>query len=235
MQKNVSVVITNIIFTVVGVLFFFIGVVVLLDPIRFKEDEVMALITEIRSYENDNGEMEHEVDVRYEYEGINYEVTLDTYNSNMREGLWIPIVAEKNETMNVRDEANKEIVATCFIVIGLLTALVGGVSIIKECRNKKRYKTLKATGKRLIATINRITINTRIAVNEEHPYIIWCSYVDGFSGATFEFKSEDVWNDPYEVCDVGSPIEVWVNPNDYLEYYVDVDSITEMITIDSEW
>ena len=46
-------------------------------------------------------------------------------------------------------------------------------------------------------------------------------------GSVYHFKSDNVWADPYELCDVGSVIDVLVNPNDYNEYYVDVDALVE--------
>ena len=121
------------------------------------------------------------------------------------------------------------------MVMGGIAILVGGVSFIKEKKNDRKMENLRKNGKRLQARIDQITLNTNIAINEEHPYIIWCSYVDGLSGARFEFKSENIWNDVYEVCDVGSAIDVLVQPDDYLDYVVDVDSLIDYSIKDEEW
>lgn len=237
MRKNKSVSMAYIMFAVVGGVFFAIGAFLVISTISFKAnaEEVMALITQMRPYEDSDGDTSYDVDVEYEYEGITFQTTLDTYSSGMREGKWISILVNKDDPTDVVEPGTNLAIGIVFMVLGGIAILVGGVSLVQDWKHKKKLENLRRTGKRLIATIDRITINTRIAVNEEHPYVIWCSYVDGFSGATFEFKSENIWNDPYEVCDVGNHICVWVNANDYLDYYVDVDSLTEMIEMDSEW
>ncbi len=237
MQKNKSVAMTNIIFAVVGSVFIIIGGIMFINTITFKAnaDEVMALITEMRPYEDSEGDTSYEVEVQYEYEGLTFYTTLDTYSSGMREGKSIPILVNKDDPTEVMDSETLLFMGIVFMVLGLIAVLAGGISVLKDWKNKKKIEMLKNTGKRLQATIDRITINERIAVNEEHPYIIWCSYVDEFSGARFEFKSENIWNDPYKVCDEGSTIDVWVKADDYLEYIVDVDSLIEYSIRNDEW
>lgn len=238
MQKNKSVSMTNILFAVVGGLFFAIGAFLVISTISFKAnaEEVMALITQMRPYEDNEGDTSYEVDVQYEYEGFTFYATLDTYSSGMREGKCISILVNKDDPTDVVEPGTNLVIGIVFMALGGIVILVGGVSMFKEWKYKKKLDNLKRTGKRLQARIDQITVNERIAINEEHPYVIWCSYVDESSGARFEYKSENIWNDPYEVCDVGSVIDVLVSANDYLEYVVDVDSLIEYsIRNNDEW
>ena len=237
MQKNKSVTITNILFAVIGSVFFVIGVFLLVRTATFKAnaDEVMALITDIRTYEDSDDEEEHEVDVKYEYEGLTFYTTLDTYSAGMYEGKWIPILVNKDDSTDVVEPGTNLIIGIVFTAVGGLSILVGAVSFFKEQKSRKKLEKLRRNGKRLQARIDQITFNEKIAINEEHPYIIWCSYVDELSGVRFEFKSENIWNDVYEVCDVGSVIDVWVKTDDYLEYVVDVDSLIEYRIRNDEW
>ena len=147
----------------------------------------------------------------------------------------IPILVNKDDPMDIVEPGTNLGLGIGFMVLGGIAILVGGVSFIKEQKHKKKLENLRKNGKRLQARIDQITINKNIAVNEEHPYIIWCSYVDEFSGARFEFKSENIWNDVYEVCDVGSVIDVLVKPDDYLDYVVDVDSLIDYSIKNEEW
>lgn len=238
MRKNKSVNMANIIFAVVGGLFFAIGAFLVISTISFKAnaEEVMALITQMRPYEDSDGDTSYDVDVEYEYEGITFQTTLDTYSSGMREGKWISILVNKDDPTDVVEPGTNLAIGIVFMVLGGIAILVGGVSLVQDWKHKKKLENLNRTGKRLQARIDQITVNEKIAINGEHPYIIWCSYVDEFSGARFEFKSENIWNDPYEVCDVGSVIDVLVDANDYLEYVVDVDSLIEYnIRNNNEW
>ena len=237
MQKNKSVTITNIIFTVISGVFFAIGAFLVISTMTFKAnaDEVMALITDIRTYEDSDGEEDHEVDVKYEYEGLTFYTTLDTYSAGMHEGKWIPILVNKDDSMDVVEPGTNLIIGIVFMAMGGLSILVCAVSFFKERKSRKKLENLRRNGKRLQARIDQITFNEKIAINEEHPYIIWCSYVDEVSGVRFEFKSENIWNDVYEVCDVGSVIDVWVKTDDYLEYVVDVDSLIEYRIRNDEW
>lgn len=238
MQKNKSVNMVNILFAVVGGLFFAIGAFLVISTLSFKAnaEEVMALITQMHPYEDSDGDTSYDVDVEYEYEGITFQTTLDTYSSGMREGKWISILVNKDDPTDVVEPGTNLAIGIVFMVLGGIAILVGGVSLVQDWKHKKKLENLNRTGKRLQARIDQITVNEKIAINGEHPYIIWCSYVDEFSGARFEFKSENIWNDPYEVCDVGSIIDVLVDANDYLEYVVDVDSLIEYsIRNNDEW
>ena len=237
MQKNKSVRITNILFAVIGSIFFSIGAFLVISTVTFKvnAEEVMALITDMIPYEDSDGDTSYEVEVEYEYEGFTFSAVLDTYSSGMREGEWIPILVNKDDPMEIVEPGTNLVIGIVFMALGGIAILVGGVSFIKEQKHKKKLDDLRKNGKRLQARIDQITLNENIAINEEHPYIIWCSYVDEFSGARFEYKSENIWNDVYEVCDVGSVIDVLVKPDDYLDYVVDVDSLIDYSIKNNEW
>ena len=237
MQKNKSVTITNILFAVIGSIFFIIGAFLVISTVTFKvnAEEVMALITDMIPYEDSDGDTSYEVEVEYEYEGFTFSAVLDTYSSGMREGEWISILVNKDDPMEIVEPGTNLVIGIVFMALGGIAILVGGVSFIKEQKHKKKLDDLRKNGKRLQARIDQITLNENIAINEEHPYIIWCSYVDEFSGARFEYKSENIWNDVYEVCDVGSVIDVLVKPDDYLDYVVDVDSLIDYSIKNNEW
>ena len=237
MRKNKSVNMANILFAVVGGLFFAIGAYLVISTLTFKinAEEVMALITDMIPYEDSDGDTSYEVEVEYEYEGFTFSAVLDTYSSGMREGEWISILVNKDDPMEIVEPGTNLVIGIVFMALGGIAILVGGISFIKEQKHKKKLDDLRKNGKRLQARIDQITLNENIAINEEHPYIIWCSYVDEFSGARFEYKSENIWNDVYEVCDVGSVIDVLVKPDDYLDYVVDVDSLIDYSIKNNEW
>lgn len=230
MKKNKSVAVTNIIFAIVGSIFVIIGGFLVIKTMAFKmnAEEVMALITDIDSYAE-------EVAVQYEFEGYMFNITLDTYSSSMREGKWIPIYVNKDEPMEVVEPGTNLGLGIGFVGMGLIAVLVSVIPVLNGRKAEKKLEKLRTSGVRLRATIDEITLNEHIAVNGQHPYIIWCSYVDEFSGARFEFKSKNIWEDVESLCDVGGYIDVWVKADDYLEYVVDVESLVEYSIRDNEW
>lgn len=230
MKKNKSVAVTNIIFAIVGSIFVIIGGFLVIKTMAFKmnAEEVMALITDIDSYDE-------EVAVQYEFEGYMFNITLDTYSSSMREGKWIPIYVNKDEPMEVVEPGTNLGLGIGFVGMGLIAVLVSVIPVLNGRKAEKKLEKLRTSGVRLRATIDEITLNEHIAVNGQHPYIIWCSYVDEFSGARFEFKSKNIWEDVESLCDVGGYIDVWVKADDYLEYVVDVESLVEYSIRDNEW
>ncbi len=110
----------------------------------------------------------------------------------MREGKCISILVNKDDPTDVVEPGTNLVIGIVFMALGGIAILVGGVSMFKEWKYKKKLDNLKRTGKRLQARIDQITVNERIAINEEHPYVIWCSYVDESSGAQFVYKSENI-------------------------------------------
>lgn len=237
MQKNKSVTITNILFAVIGSIFFSIGAFLVISTVTFKvnAEEVMALITDMIPYEDSEGDTSYEVEVEYEYEGFTFSAVLDTYSSGMREGKWIPIYVNKDEPMEVVEPGTNLGLGIGFVGMGLIAVLVSVIPVLNGRKAEKKLEKLRTSGVRLRATIDEITLNEHIAVNGQHPYIIWCSYVDEFSGARFEFKSKNIWEDVESLCDVGGYIDVWVKADDYLEYVVDVESLVEYSIRDNEW
>ena len=230
MKKNKSIRWTYILFAIVGSIFAIIGSLLVVKTITFKfnAEEVMALITDIDSYDE-------VVKVQYEYEGFAFDVTLDTYSSGMREGEWIPVYVNRDDPTEVVEPGTYLGMGIGFAGLGLIAVLVSVIPLLRGRNAKKRLEKLRISGVRLRATIDEITLNERIAVNEQHPYIILCSYVDEMSGAKFQFKSNNIWEDVESLCDVGSPIDVWVKADDYLDYVIDVESLIDYSIKNNEW
>ena len=233
MQKNKTLNIIFTIFAFVGILVMVIGVVIFVKFQQFskKADEVTAIITDIQEYRstNSDGETEynHVVFVRYDYEGYTHDVKLSVYSSSMRVGKSITLLVDPDNPRKVKVKGLESWPALIPIGIGLIFALVGIIPLIVMGKKERKASFLMQNGRRLQAVIDEIKENTTISVNDSHPYIIYCSYDDGLGGNVYHFKSGNIWSDPYEVCDVGSVIDVWVNQDDYSQYHVDVDALVE--------
>lgn len=62
-------------------------------------------------------------------------------------------------------------------------------------------KRLKKNGELVYATYVETAINTSYAVNDVHPYIILCKWVNPMDGVEYTFKSENLWKDPKYIID----------------------------------
>ena len=238
MQNNKTLNLLNIIFLGIGIVLMSVGVIWIGYVINFANnaDEVEALITELTRYKtyNSDDEVEYEYDiyVEYVYEGYKHEIELDTYSSDMREGRTVTLWVNRDDPRDVLVKNADFLFGLIPFGIGLAFALVGIVPIIVGSVTKRKTQNLKENGKRLSATIDEIAVNYNFSVNDEHPYRIICSYKDEYTGTLYRFKSANIWQDPYLICDEGDNIDVWVNESDYSKYFVDVDGLAQIKIVD---
>ena len=238
MHKNKSLTLINIFFSVIGIVIMSIGIIWIGYVMYFASnaDEVEGLITELTRYKtyDSDGEVEYEYDiyVEYTYEGYEHEVELDIYSSNMKEGRTVTLWVNRDDPRDVIVKNTDFLFGLIPLGIGLAFALVGIVPIIAGRVKNRKTQNLKENGKRLTATIDEIIVNYNFSVNDEHPYRIICSYKDINTGTIYRFKSANIWQDPYLVCDEGDNIDVWVNEKDYSKYFVDVDGLAQIKIVD---
>ena len=89
MKKNKTEYFVFGIFALVGTIFVIAGIFWMISGIRFRENaaEVMAVISEIDTYRDSDGDTNHKVYVNYSYDGNTYnDIPLGEYSSGMYEG-----------------------------------------------------------------------------------------------------------------------------------------------------
>lgn len=118
------------------------------------------------------------------------------------------------------------------LFMGIIFSLVGFIPLIISAKKNKRQKNLLTNGRVLYATVDEITWNGSMTVNGQNPYLILCSYKDEYQDVIYRFKSNNLWIDPIHVFPVGSTIEVYVDPNDYSNYYVNAEKTIEAKIVD---
>lgn len=119
-----------------------------------------------------------------------------------------------------------------FLLIGAIFFLIGLIPLLVIARGKKKKNYLLANGRVLHAVVNEITWNTNIYVNGQNPYIIYCSYTDEDKNVIYRFKSGNLWTDPGLVFEPGSNIDVYVDANDYSNYYVNAEQVIAQRVVD---
>lgn len=223
------------IFAVFGMIFVVIGILMLISNIRFTKDavEVNAVIAQIESYRDSDGDINHRVFVNYSYGGKTYEgIRLGEYDSNMYEGKEIKLLLNPVNPQKISTRFGMIFGSSMFIGMGAIFALVGIIPLIVMARKKVQKKKLLAQGSYIYATVEDIQLNTGYSVNGRHPYVIYCTYRDEYKDIIYRFKSDNIWTNPGHIIEPGSEIRVYVDGTDYSKYHVDAESILDKRIVD---
>ena len=223
------------IFMVVGVALLIGGVVTLILSRNFMEkaEEITAVITDISSYRNSDGELSHNVQVEYTYGGILYEnIELHFYSSSMYEGKEITLLCDPEHPEHVESNGGMAILYGIFIGMGLLFIIIAIIPITITLRGSARRKRILKSGRKLYAAIEEITLNTSLSVNGQHPYVIYCTWKDEYKDMVYRFKSSSIWTNPNLVLHPGDMIPVYVDEKNYKHYYVDIESVLNNRIVD---
>ena len=108
--------------------------------------------------------------------------------------------------------------------IGGVFTIIGVSFLLVTLGSEKKKKKLIETGRKYYAEVTGAIINYRVQVNRKNPYRLDCRYVDEFTGVTYLYRSENVWDNPDQY--IGLQVPVYVNPNKPKEYYVAIDDLS---------
>lgn len=222
-----------IIFSVVGMIFVVAGIIWMVSSNRFKQDavEIRAVISEIDSYRDADGERHHRVYVTYAYGGETFEsVRLSEYSSSMYEGKEITLFLNPEKPQNV--STGSTVGGIVFITMGAIFVLVGIIPLLVMTKKNSRKKKIIAAGYSIYATVESIGYNTSYSVNGQHPYVIYCTYRDDYKDIIYRFKSDNLWTNPEYIIQPGSEIRIFVNKDDYSKYHVDTESALQGKIVD---
>lgn len=234
-HTNLFPVIFSLIFGIVGLSLLISGIAVMRSSLRFQSTavEVTGVITDITSYRDSDGDLEHEVLVSYSYGGQDFQnARINFYSSNMYVGKEIKLSVDPSNPGHMTSKSGDTIAYIMLIGMGLLFTIIGVVPLITMLVRRISSKKLENNGQVLYATVERIDINPNVTVNGRHPHVIYCTYWDAYKDVTYRFKSKNLFSDPGMDYPPGSTIEVYVNPDDYSKYTVKTDSKSHSKMID---
>lgn len=192
--------------------------------------EIPAEIVAIETYRNSDGDVSHQVYVNYEYGGKQYEMAaLNSYSSNMYEGKEITLYCDVEHPGKIQEKSLFYMGPIIFMIMGIIFTAVGAGILIGFLRRPLLERKLKKNSMVLYATVTDIKYDTSFTVNGENPFVIYCNWKDEYQDITYRFKSKGIWSDPSDYFPVGSTIPVRVNPKDYSQYMVDVETMEKRI------
>lgn len=233
-KKTFSLTIVFVIFGVAGIAMLIGGFIVLHNSLEFRKTavEITGTVVEIDSHRKSNGDVTHSTYVDYSYGGQDFlHVHLGYYSSTMYIGKEIPLLVDPDQPGHMTSKAGDSLSYTLLLIMGAAFTLFGFIVPLTcmTIRSQKGKKLLQ-TGKRLSAIVESVDFNTSITYNGRHPYVIFCTYQDAYRDVTYRFKSKNLMQEPN--CMPGDSIEVYVDPEDYSKYIVNVDALTDSKVID---
>lgn len=234
MKKNIKV--GGAVEFICGGVFFFVGLCMLLGGVaafisnqNFKQSarEIEGIITEINTHYDSDGDSHHDVWVTYSVDGREYTEEISFYSSSMFEGKPIEILVDNMYPTRIRSTSGSLFVVLILGGMGLVFALVGGGTLLVPLRRRAKVKKVIEAGHYVYAEVTGGFLCRNYTVNNRHPFKLECKYEDVFSGINHMFTSDHIWTDPNMY--VGRQIKVYCSQDFTGPYYVDMDSLQNMM------
>ncbi|ADU73503.1 uncharacterized protein DUF3592 [Acetivibrio thermocellus AD2] len=226
MKKNV-VLILGIVFTAAGLIPILIGVTFFLSHYNFISNaaRTTAVVTDIKSYRDFDGDKHYEVVIKYSVEGEEY-YEIIAHSPLMYVGREITVYYDPNKPRHVKTMGF--VFDDLFLVgIGLVFFIIGISFTASQFKKFRLRKRLLETGRTVYADISEITLNTSYTVNSKHPYVITCKWKDPDTGLFYFFTSDNIWFDPEPIIhEKGiTSLPVYIDPENPKNYFVSVKDI----------
>lgn len=235
-MKNIKDYLVTIVLLSVGIIFLIIGIFINSEVFLIPEQDRVytnAIITHIDIDHDSNEDTTHEVYIKYSADGKEYESELNMYSSSYYEGKEIEVYYDKNNPSNVETDEANNMLSIILIAIGGSFALISGIVLFIQLRNSSISRKLQRNGLRIDAVYIETILNTTYEVNGMSPYKIICKWKNPNTGIEYEFKSNNIWDNPQYAIENNNitKIPVYIDPENPEKYYVDVKEIQEKINM----
>ncbi len=121
--------------------------------------------------------------------------------------------------------AAREPILLVFCAPGGIFLILGIVFLcVVDARSRTRARLL-AEGERIDAQITDVRWDFRVTFNGRHPLVIDCQTQNPADGRVYVFHSEGIWFDPTPYMQNITALPVYVDPDNYHRYVVDLSGI----------
>lgn len=215
-------------FTIIGGIFVILGTNIVMSDLQFRKTAVedTAIVSNIESYRDSDGDVSYNVYVDYTVSGVEYkDKKINYYTSGMSVGKEITIYYNADSPEEIRTSGEGTI-GLIFVCIGSISTLIGLIMISRKMGRIILKNNLIKNGRKIDADIEEIELNTSYSVNRRNPFVIICKWTDD-KGKTYFCKSENIWQDPNPIIEEKkiTKLSVYVDENNYNKCYVSVDEI----------
>lgn len=227
-KSSASTKVMGVVFILFGLIFMCVAVKFLYDNLTYDDryESVSAIISEITTRRDSDGDKHYDVYVSYTYEGEAYtNIKLGLYSSGMREGGRYTIYIDPAKPYSPK---TKQPVFVCFIMLLFSGVFVVVGIVIFKSGGKKGNPKLKETGSVVQATVTHCGY-ANIRVNGRYMYNIKAEFTD-MNGVTHKIKTQLLNYDPSPyVFNRNNVIPVYVDPANPKKYYIDTDAIYDEV------
>lgn len=222
----------GIVFFAVGLMITIFGIKVVISTNQFMESAVktQATITRIDTSYDSDGDVNHTASVEFTVDGSLYKGTLNYYTSAMYVGGKETIYYDPSNPNHFQGSGSKFATYIAVIVGGIFMLVGGGILIVQIILSKKKKKVLSYNYV-IQANIIGFNIDTTMSVNGRNPYKLEASYINPNDGKMYTYRSESIWANLTPILQQRNitTIPVYVNPNNYAEYVVDISNLKQFI------
>jgi len=227
MRKNKTDSAVFIVFFIIGLVFFVLGIFLCKDVFNSNgKVDTVATITNIYTHRDSDGDTRHDVWVAYNVNGIEYQGKLNTYMATYYEGKQIDIYYYEDNIDRIGTHSGDKL-SLMFPGLGLIFVIVGFIGVYSKIKRNSTIKKLQTTGNIIKAKYVETLQNTAYAVNGRHPYNVYCEWTNPLDNKVYKFKSDNLWTNPENMIIENNieTITVYVDSTDYTKYFVDVEEI----------
>ena len=223
-------------FLSIGVIFFGVGVfaTAYIHAFQARAVEITGVISDIEEETRTvtrNGrhttETSHYTYVDYTYESRVYDhVHYGFYTTGMEVGDDVTILVDPMNPSKIM-APGMSIFGYIFGGIGFVFTVMGAVFAGIFVSHKKKKERLLRDGWILQARITNITGTGNVLSRRQRPVVVYANYIDPTNGAEYRFASNGLYNvtaDMRARLNIGYPINVYVEPGNFNNYYVDLAS-----------
>lgn len=105
--------------------------------------------------------------------------------------------------------------------VGTVFFLIGASLGFIRLWNRRKLARLRQQGDLVLASFDRVEIDTSTTYNDRHPWRVYAHWVDPTTGQRHVFSSEMLWQDPGDRFE-SQPVRVYVARGNPREYAVDL-------------
>lgn len=220
------------IFILVGILLVCFGIYLQTSNTAFLNvaHEATAVITDIDTYRDSDGDTRRSVAVEFKVDGQTYHGKLGEWHSGMAIGGRTKVYFNPDNPFDFRG-GSVNFIGYLVIGFGSVFFIVGASPILSGILKKKKKHRLKESGQRVEARIDSVDINRSFSMNGRHPFVLRCSYVEPGSRKVFSFNSENIWFNVNAILqNTGiKTLPVYLDEKNSAKYHVDIDPLKEFL------
>ena len=216
----------KVIFAIVGFAFMIGGLFWFMHQKSIVEtgEVIKAVISNIDSYRDSDGDTEHHAYVDYSYGGEEYsKVKMSEYSSNMYEGKEIEVYINPDNPWEVTSKSLVYLGPIIFGGIGAVFFVIAMAFVGFDTKKKNKIQKIIQNGTKVYGIVESGYEDRTYKVNGRSPYKFKCSYEDEYSGQKIICESGRVWEYPDNY--IGQQVTIYVDRNNKANYYVDLEEL----------